>query len=54
LNQRDSYKSGNTADCTTTSLSHIERDDSKGDLSKIAKILESRSSRGDLPLRISS
>jgi hypothetical protein len=54
LNPRDSCKCSNTADCTTASLSAIERDDSNGDLSKAARILESRSSTGGRPLRISS
>jgi hypothetical protein len=54
LNQKDLCKYCNTAGYITNSLSDIEWDDSNGDLSNIAKFLLSRSSRGGLPLRISS
>jgi hypothetical protein len=54
LNQNDSCTCSNTVEWATSSLSAIESAGSKRDLSEIAAILPSRSSRGGLPLRISS
>jgi hypothetical protein len=50
----DTCKCFNTVPWPIRSLSAIEKADSKGDLSSIAKILVSRSSRGDLPVQIAS
>jgi hypothetical protein len=50
----DSCKCGDTVEWATCSVSTIERVDLKGDLSNLTRILASRSSRGDLPVRISS
>jgi hypothetical protein len=47
-------KYSNTVVEPTYNLPAIEQADSKGDLSNIVKILASRSSRGCLPVRISS
>jgi hypothetical protein len=53
LNQKDSSKSCNTVWYITSNLLAIEWAGSNWYLSKIAKILLSRSSSGGLPLRIS-
>jgi hypothetical protein len=50
----ESCKCSNTIDWATLSVSAIERADSKGNLSNIARILASRSFKGGLPVRISS
>jgi hypothetical protein len=54
LKQIDTCRCSNTVVWPTRNLSVIEQADWKGYLSNIAKVLASRSSRGDLPMPISS
>jgi hypothetical protein len=50
----ESCKCSNTVESAARSVSAIERADSKENLSNISRILSSRLSRGNLPMRISS
>jgi hypothetical protein len=54
LKSIESCKCSNTVEWATLNVSTIERVDSKEDLFNIARILVSRSSRGDFAVRISS